>query len=254
MDKLRSGEFSRKAGSFLLAVGLHVLIFSIYSGGYWGAGGDELGYTLIQPRVVEIEGVRTEVRSVPPREQVQPQPVKPPTVKEPVKEPSAPPQQEKAISKIDEVQQEKPAARETKPEAGEVANQVGAPETEGKASAEQPALPPLGQAGGMVGFVPRFTYPKSAEHLGAEGKVLMELYLAPDGTLLKEPVMLASSGHAALDEHCRRMFTSREWKFKPASQPYKLQVEIDFSDNEVKHKFIGEAAYLSTEEGGEQVE
>jgi hypothetical protein len=50
------------------------------------------------------------------------------------------------------------------------------------------------------------------------------------------------------------MFTSQEWKFKPASQPYKMQVEIDFSKNEVKTKFIGEAAYLSTEEGGEQVE
>jgi TonB family protein len=204
---------------------------------------------------------------VPKREQVQPKPVKPPAVKEP----SAPPPPEKAVSKIEEVQQEKPAARETKPEKGEFIaeqsevegehqgvnateeNQASAWETEGEASTE-PALPPLGQAGGMVGFVPRFTYPKSAEHLGAEGKVLMELYLTPEGTLLKEPMMLASSGHVALDEHCRRMFTSQEWKFKPASQPYKMQVEIDFSKNEVKTKFIGEAAYLSTEEGGEQVE
>ncbi|NLM37145.1 MAG: hypothetical protein GX202_03345, partial [Firmicutes bacterium] len=46
MDKLRSGELTRKAASFFLAVGLHALLFVIQIGGYWRAGGDEFGYML----------------------------------------------------------------------------------------------------------------------------------------------------------------------------------------------------------------
>ena len=120
MDKLRSGEMTRKAGSFLLAVGLHALLFMIQASGYWGAGGDELGYTLIQPRLVEIEPVRREVRAEQPKPQVTPKPPAPPAEKPPaVEQPAS--AAEQPLTKIEEVHQEKPAPRETQPEPGEVA-------------------------------------------------------------------------------------------------------------------------------------
>lgn len=294
MDKLRSGEFTRKVGSFLLAVGLHALILLIHGSGYW-ASGDELGFTLIQPQLIEIEPVRKEARTQPQKPPSTPKPTASAAKTPPTQEQPAPPPVEKPLTSIEEVHQENPAPRETRTEPGEVATGLevaerreetgvesstmtsddptetesrtvtndGSTETEGDAQAEsetetdaptEPALPPLGAAGGMAGAVPRFTYPKGAEHLGLEGRVLMEIYLSPDGTFLKDPVMLASSGHEALDDHCRRMFTSREWKFKPAAQPYKLQVEVGYKNYEVTIDFLGEAAYLSPEEGGELIE
>ncbi|NLY91055.1 MAG: TonB family protein [Firmicutes bacterium] len=281
MDKLRSGEFTRKVGSFLLAVGLHALILLIHGSGYW-ASGDELGFTLIQPQLIEIEPVRKEARTQPQKPPSTPKPTASAAKTPPTQEQPAPPPVEKPLTSIEEVHQENPAPRETRTEPGEVATGLevaesseetgkepspvtngGSTESEGDPQAEGetetnepavPALPPLGAAGGMAGAVPRFTYPKGAEHLGLEGRVLMEIYLSPDGTFLKDPVMLASSGHEALDDHCRRMFTSREWKFKPAAQPYKLQVEVGYKNYEVTIDFLGEAAYLSPEEGGELIE
>ncbi len=286
MDKLRSGEFTRKAGSFLLAVGLHALILLIQGSGYWGASGDELGFTLIQPRLIEIEPVRKEARTDSQKAPSTPKPPAPPAKTPPAQEQPAPSSGEKPLTTIEEVHQEKPASRETRTEPAEVATEPeiaerseetgvessmvtndGSTETEGDAQAEgetetdaptEPALPPLGAAGGMAGAVPGFTYPKDAQHLGLEGRVLMEIYLTPEGTFLKDPVMLASSGHGALDDHCRELFTSRErereWKFKPAAEPYKLQVEVSYINYEVKIDFLGEAAYLTTEEGGELIE
>jgi TonB family protein len=198
---------------------------------------------------------------------------------------------EKPLTTIEEVHQEKPAPRETQPEPGEVAPELEvmtsgeetatesgantndepvaseeaveleaelAGEGDGEAESEEPtvpALPPLGQAGGMVGFFPRSpSYPKGAQHLGVEGRVLVEFYLTPEGTYLKEPLILVPSGHRVLDEHCQQIITKGEWRFKPAAQPYKLQVEIGYANNEVTIEFLGEAAYLSTEEGGELIE
>ena len=279
MEKLRSGEFTRKAGSFLLALGFHALLLIIHGSGYWGVGGGEVGYTLIQPRVIELEPARTDVRTEQTKPQVTSRPSTPPDKEQPAKEQPVPPA-EKPLTKVEEVQQKKPAARESKPEPGEVVREekgetVEAGEevkvaersdegADGEVNGEfeaptVPVLPPLGPAGGMAGGpLPRFTYPKGAQHQGIEGKVIMELYLTPEGTFLKEPLMLASSGHAALDGHCLNMFTSKntlsQWKFKPASQPYKLQVQVNYANNEVQIGFIGEAAYLSTGEGGEEIE
>jgi outer membrane biosynthesis protein TonB len=276
MDKLRSGEMTRKAVSFFLAVGLHALLFMIQASGYWGAGGDELGYTLIQPRLVEIESVRREVRAEQPKPQVTPKPPTPPAQKTPaVEQPAS--AVEQPLTKIEEVHQEKSAPRETQPEPGEVAFEAsptnedrselgeipenGTTDGEGEVTAEgetpsAPVLPPLGRASGMIGFIPSFTFPKNAEHLGVEGTVLMEIYLSPEGNFLKEPVMLASSGHRVLDEHGQRLIASGQLRFKPASEPYKLQMEIRYFYNEENGKYevepvaVGEAAYLSTEEGG----
>ncbi|NLC53458.1 MAG: hypothetical protein GX770_05780 [Firmicutes bacterium] len=276
MDKLRSGELLRKTASFFLAVGLHALLFLIQAGGYWGTGGDELGYTLIQPRLVEIEPVRREVRAEQPKGQVTPKPPAPPVEKPPAAEQSAS-SAEQPLTKIEEVHQEKPAPRETKPEPGEVAPEaspadVGRDEleevlegstadAEGEVTAEEetpaaPVLPALGRASGMIGFIPSFTFPKNAEHLGVEGTVVIEIYLTPEGTFLKEPLMLVSSGHRVLDEHGQRLVNSGQLRFKPASEPYKLQMEIRYFYNpengkyEVEPVAVGEAAYLSTEEGG----
>ena len=52
MNKLRSGELNRVLGSFLLAVGLHALLFLLQINGIWGASGGNLEYTLIQPRAL----------------------------------------------------------------------------------------------------------------------------------------------------------------------------------------------------------
>lgn len=274
MKKHRSGDLTRKAASFFLAVGLHALLFTIQNGGYWRAGGDELGYTLIRPRLVEIEPVRREGRTAP-RPPVTPKPPAPPAEKSAVTEqPAASPEQ--PSTKIEEIHQEKPAPRETKPEPGEVAVEApsagegGEPEEPagndsvgdaGETSSEgelpsAPVLPPLGLASGMVGPIPSFTFPKNAEHQGIEGTVLLEVYLTPEGTFLKEPVMLASSGHRILDEHSRNLIKSGQLHFKPASEPYKLQMEIRYFYNkengryEVEPVAVGEAAYLSMEEGG----
>ncbi|NLM37814.1 MAG: hypothetical protein GX202_06780, partial [Firmicutes bacterium] len=180
-------------------------------------------------------------------------------------------------TKIEEVHQEKPAPRATKPEPGEVAQETpptgddqGAREEqhidgttvgEGEAAAAEetpsaPVLPPLGRASGMVGPIPGFTFPKNAEHLGIEGTVVMELYLTPEGKFLKEPVLLTSSGHGVLDDHARRLLGSGQLPFKTAPEPYKLQMEIRYFSNKESGKYevevvaVGEAAYLSTEEGG----
>lgn len=279
MDKLRSGEITRKVGSFLLAVGFHALLLLVQASGYWGSGGDELGYTLIQPRLVEIEPVQREVRTEQPKPKAAPKPA-PPAEKPPAVEKPASPSTEQPLTKIEEVHQEKPAPRETRPEPGEIAANTpptsddqservdsaagtaeADAETQGEDTTEQeaptaPALPPLGHASGMIGLLPRFTYPKGAEHLGVEGTVCFEIYLTPEGTFLKEPLMLVSSGHRVLDDHGQRLLNSGQLRFKPASEPYKLQLEVRYfydrenGKYEVEPVAVGEAAYLSTEEGG----
>ncbi|NLW56697.1 MAG: TonB family protein [Firmicutes bacterium] len=261
MNKLRSRELNRVVGSFLLAVGLHALLFLLQINGIWGASGGGLDYTLIHPRVIELEppkaAARTAQVKVTPEEKTAPQP-KPPA-------PAEPPARsiEEAVARLEEVHQEQPASRETKAEPGEPVTtrpEEPAPPSETEAETgeaqtvqapEVPALPPLGSAGGMVLFAPGFSYPKSAEHRGLEGTVQLELYLNPEGRLLSEPQILVSSGHTLLDDYCLRILKSGEWKFKPAPQPYKILFEVRFEDYKVEPRYIGEAVYLSPEEGGE---
>lgn len=280
MDKLRSGEFTRQTVSFLLAVGLHALLFLIQGSGYWGTGGDGPRYILVQPRVIEIEPVRQGVEKEG-QKAASTQKLATTTVKTPpAQEKVAPPAGEKPFTAIEEIHQEKPAPRETRTEPGEFATQVEVAENSEKAPREagttlegtagaiqgdalaegeaettepaEPALPTLGAARGMaLSFPQRSSYPKNAQNLGLEGRVLVEFYLTPEGTFLREPVILVPSGHQILDDYCRQMITKGEWRFKQAAQSYKVQVEISFVNNEVKIDFLGEAAYLSTEEGGD---
>ena len=265
MNKLRSRELNRVVGSFLLAVGLHALLFLLQINGIWGASGGGLDYTLIHPRVIELEppkaAARTAQVKVTPEEKTAPQP-KPPA-------PAEPPARsiEEAVARLEEVHQEQPASRETKAEPGEPvtsrpeepAPPSGTEAETGEAQTVQapevPALPPLGSAGGMVLFAPGFSYPKDAQHLALEAIVQLELYLTAEGTILKEPLIVNSSGYSEIDQHCLKMFTNpnyvRMWKFKPAPQPYKILFEVRFEDYKVEPRYIGEAVYLSPEEGGE---
>ena len=115
MDKLRSGEMTRKAVSFFLAVGLHALLFMIQASGYWGAGGDELGYTLIQPVWLRLNrcGGKCERNSQP---QVTPKP--PHHRHKRHRRWNNRLRVEQPLTKIEEVHQEKSAPRETQPEPG----------------------------------------------------------------------------------------------------------------------------------------
>lgn len=262
MNKLRSREFTRVAGSFLLAVGFHALFFLLQINGLWGASGDSLEYTLIHPQLIEIEPpkakVPTPTAKVTPEQKPAPQPPVP-------EKPPVRPEEEEAVVKLEEVHQEQPAPRETKAEPGEPLEQSPEePSTPSEETAtgedqtlqapEVPVLPPLGSAGGMVLFAPGFSYPKDAQHLDLEAVVQLELYLTSEGTLLKEPLMIISSGHPELDKHCLKMFDpkySKAWKFKPAPQPYKILFEVRFENYKVEPRYVGEAVYLSTEEGGE---
>ena len=263
MNKPRSGDLNRLAGSFLLAVVLHALLFLLQINGIWGARGGSLEYTLIHPRVIELEPAQTVApkaeAKVTPAENP-PAPPKPPAPEKPPARPT-----EEAVAQLREVHQEQPAARETKAEQEEPVTtrpEEPDPATDATESGEvqavqapaEPALPPLGTAGGMVLFAPKISYPKDEQHLALEAVVQLELYITVEGTLLKDPIIVNSSGYAAFEEHCLKMFTNpnftKVWKFKPAPQPYKILFEVRFEKDEVEADFIGEAVYLSPAEGG----
>jgi protein TonB len=264
MEKLRSREFLRYTISFLLAVGFHALFFLVKVGGLWGSGSSELEYTLVHPRLLEIETAKVEpvVNRVKPVPKEKPE-AKPATPEVTSKEkPQTPVEEKKA--KLEEVVQEQPSSRETAPpEPGDLvereeedSKEVDAESGENEESEVpvSPPLPPLGGAKGMVVSIPsRFSYPKNAEHKGIEGNVLLELYLSPEGTLLEEPRITVSSGHPELDGYCINIFKAEALKYKPASESYKIIVEVRFFNNkgkyEVEPNFIGEATYLSVEEG-----
>ncbi|HBG16193.1 MAG TPA: hypothetical protein DDW93_05385, partial [Firmicutes bacterium] len=59
-EKLRSREFTRMVGSFLLAVGFHALFFLINANGIWGSSGNNPEYILVHPRLIEIESPQVE--------------------------------------------------------------------------------------------------------------------------------------------------------------------------------------------------
>ncbi len=242
--------------AFLLAVGFHALFFLIKVGGLWGSGSNELEYTLIHPRLLEMETAKVEpvfsqAKSIT-KEKPAPEVI-------PKEKPQKPVEEKKA--KLEEVVLEQPSSRETAPpEPGELVDrkvetskEVDSESGESEVPASPP-LPPLGGAKGMVVSIPsHFSYPKNAEHKGIEGNVLLELYLSPEGTLLEEPRITVSSGHPELDQYCINIFKAKALKYKPASQPYKIIVEVRFFNNkgkyEVEPNFIGEATYLSIEEG-----
>ena len=95
------------------------------------------------------------------------------------------------------------------------------------------------------------TYQKNLQHERVEGRIRLEVFLAADGKPLSEPVILQSSGDQRLDEHCLKTIT-RYWQFTPAAAPYKITVEVTFSQQAeppVTVEFIGDATYFSPEGG-----
>jgi protein TonB len=63
------------------------------------------------------------------------------------------------------------------------------------------------------GANPRPSYPLTARRLGLEGRVVLEVTVATDGSPLNVQVA-DSSGHGVLDRAARR--TVRRWQFQPA--------------------------------------
>jgi len=52
------------------------------------------------------------------------------------------------------------------------------------------------------------SYPAMAERMGYEGRVVLSVFLKPDGRLARPPVVRESSGHGMLDEEALRMVTA----------------------------------------------
>lgn len=48
-------------------------------------------------------------------------------------------------------------------------------------------------------------YPELAQSLGLEGDVEVRVFIHPDGTLARPPVLASSSGHDILDQEALRM-------------------------------------------------
>lgn len=260
--KLRSQDNLRGFYSFILASGIHLLFFLCNWGAQWGVEAGQSRIIPVYSRLVVVEEKKPAVTERPAPERKDP----------PARKEEVPPKRE-AKAEVAEVVQEQPAPRQAAPtvekeeppvpvvpdpprELAETVtdeqrlpdeNQVQAPEEEG-AEAEPP-LPPLGAGRGMVASYP-ITYHKDLLHEGVEGRVLLEVFLAADGKLLTEPVILRSSGDQRLDEHCLRTVASY-WRFEPAPAPYKVTVEVIFTQQEGRPKieFIGDALYLSPEGG-----
>ncbi|HHU83151.1 MAG TPA: TonB family protein [Firmicutes bacterium] len=257
--KLRSQENLRSFYSFLLASGLHLLFFLLNWGAQWGVEAGDSRIIPVYSRVVVVEEKKPVFTETP-------APVK--------KDPPAPekeiPPEREAKAEVAEVVQEQPAPRHAPPvEKEERPSPVEPPgeETETPTHEEEltgedldptpeeegveaePALPPLGEGRGMVASYP-MTYHKDLQHERVEGRVRLEVFLAADGKPLTEPVILRSSGDERLDEHCLKTVTSY-WRFEPAPGPYKITVEVIFSQQEPRPKieFLGDAVYLSPEGG-----
>ncbi|NLY88126.1 MAG: TonB family protein [Firmicutes bacterium] len=259
--KLRLKDNLRSFYSFLLASGIHLLFLLCNWGGYWG--GVEAGQIRIIPvysRLVVVEEKKPVVTE-------RPAAVK----KDPPAEKKEVQLEREAKAEMAEVVQEQPAPRQAPPVEkeeppspdpvpGEVAevptheqevpgeNQDPGPAEE-SGDTEPPLPPPLGEAGGMVASHP-MTYHKDLQHEMVEGRIRLEVFLSADGNLLTEPVILQSSGDVRLDEHCLKTVT-RYWQFKPASGPYKITVEVVFSQQEERPiiEFLGDAVYFSPEGG-----
>lgn len=259
--KRHAKEDLRSFYSFLLASGLHLLLFLFNGGAQWGV---EAGQTRIIPVysrlvVVEEKPVLTQAQT-------------PATVKKdpPPAKKEVPPKKE-AKAEVAAVVQEQPAPRQAPPVEKEERPSPGAvpeelpeapvpeetvPGTDQETVSEEegpeaaPPLPPLGSGRGMVAAYP-MTYQKNLQHERVEGRIRLEVFLAADGKPLSEPVILQSSGDQRLDEHCLKTIT-RYWQFTPAAAPYKITVEVTFSQQAeppVTVEFIGDATYFSPEGG-----
>lgn len=270
MKRVPPKNRTRYASSFVLALLLHALLF-LFEYGTWGRPTGQMGVSLIYSRVVEIPSSAKSGAESPPLQSNAPQPKT---------EPAPPVQKEPTVEKkaqTSELTQEKQAVREAPPPEKEIneiqerektepeietpfdpsqefeiapSSESGRSNGEEDATADSPPLPPLGDGFQMVGLYRTF-YPKDLMNMGVEGTVRLEIYVDEDGSLLGNPTVIRSSGHAKLDEHCVKTIKSDYWKFKVAPKPYKLIVELSFTQDEVKEpRFLGEATYLLPEEGG----
>lgn len=257
--KLHAKEDLRSFYSFLLASGLHLLLFLFNGGAQWGV---EAGQTRIIP-------VYSQLVVVEEKKPVLTQAQTPATVKKdptPAKK-EVPPKKE-AKAEVAEVVQEQPAPRqappvekEERPSPGAVPEELteapvpeetvpGTDQETEEGTEAAPALPPLGSGRGMVAAHP-MTYQKDLQHERVEGRIRLEVFLAADGKPLSGPVILQSSGDQRLDEHCLKTI-ARYWRFTPAAAPYKITVEVTFSQQAeppVTVEFIGDAVYFSPEGG-----
>ncbi len=277
MDKLHPKENWRYFFSFLLALGVHLLMLLINYGTWGVPGGGEMRIIPVSSQLVEIE---TKPPVVP-----RPQPAPPPRPPVEEKKPEPPPREEvEALAQTTELTQEAPSSREVPPPEPEreereevvppapeeretpveqaeqeesiveeeVPPQEGL-EVTGEENGEEPGdppLPPLGDGAGMLGTY-LVTYHKDLLHEGIEGNVRLSIILAEDGSFLREPEIIVSSGHPRLDEHCL-MSVKMNWRFRPAPKPYRVVVEVSFvkTDPQPQIRFLGEATYYSPE-GGE---
>lgn len=257
--KLHQKENLRCFYSFLLALGVHLLLL-LCNWGRWGVQAEQLRIIPVYSRLIAVEE-KPVVSQTPATERKNP----------PVERKETPPKKEvEAKAEMAEVVQEQPAPRQVPPVEREEPpspadmplepdedptheqellneNSEQTPEEEGKD--EAPPLPPLGNGRGMVASY-MMTYHKDLLHEGVEGRVRLEIFLTADGDLLTEPVILRSSGHDRLDEHCL-MSVKRNWHFEPAARPYRLIIEVSFSKNEPRPiiDFLGDAVYFSPEGG-----
>jgi len=269
MDKLHPKENLRYFYSFLLALGVHSLLL-LFSYGSWGVPGGE------QMKVIPVYSQLVEVETKPPvAPRTQPAPPQPPPVEE--KKPDPPQKEEvETLAQTTELTQEEPAFREVPPqepereesvpplpeeredpvEPEEIIEEEVPPreeleetEEEIPVEPEEPPLPPLGDGRGMLASY-LVTYHKDLLHEGIEGNVRLNVFVAEDGSFLREPEIIVSSGHTRLDEHCL-LSVKMNWRFRPAPKPYRVVVEVSFlkTDPQPQIRFLGEAAYYSPEGG-----
>lgn len=259
MKHLRQRDKFRYVASFLIALFLHALLLLLQNGA-WGQHSNELQVTRIYSRLVEVENKRSIERKPTPKPKAEERAAEADFSNNSTEKNIPPEAKIEEESRPTEVTQNKPAPRQVPP--AEKLEPTGSPqeavkpETEAASGVEEapaepapPPLPPLGNGRGML-VVNHTSYPKDLLNKGIEGVVRIEIFVNEEGTLAKEPEIIMSSGHLKLDEHCL-LTIKRLWKFKPAPKPYRLSVELSFTNDEVEGpRFLEEATYLSPEEGG----
>ena len=259
MKHLRQRDNLRYFTSFLIALLLHALLLLIQNG-VWGQNSDQLQVTRIYSRLVEVESTQVEKKPTLTKPKVEEKPAKADLPNDPAEKNTSPEAKIEKEPQPTEVVQKEPAPRQVPPaeeekptvsheETSELSMEAEARVEETPAAPAPPPLPPLGNGHGML-IVNRTFYPKDLLNQGIEGVVRIEVFINEEGTLLKDPEIILSSGLSKLDEHCL-LTIKRIWKFKPAPKPYRLCVELSFTNDEVEGpRFLEEATYLSPEEGG----
>ncbi|HEY8345091.1 MAG TPA: TonB family protein [Bacillota bacterium] len=260
MKYLRQRDNFRYVTSFLIALFLHALLL-LWQNGVWGQHSRELQVIRVYSRLVEVENTRSIERKSTPKPKVEERAAAT-DLSNNVTEKNLSPQakveeesQSTAVTQKKPAPRQVPAAEQREPDSSP--HEALKPETETASSEVEeipakpapPPLPPLGNGRGML--VANYTsYPKDLLNKGIEGVVRIRIFINEEGALAKEPELIMSSGHRKLDEHCL-LTIKRLWKFKPAPKPYRLSVELSFTNDEVEGpRFLEEATYLSPEEGG----